>query len=126
MAYRDKGSGGDNQNGDQVVEFTAIRAQCGAHSGAARSTLGRHASRTPCAQMKRISPQFLQGSLAHVYVLDSISTGLARIRLAGSYLTDLMGKEVRGLPASKFSNQPRARSCRTPSSLILMIHQSWG
>jgi hypothetical protein len=27
MTYRDKGSGGDNQNGDQVVEFTAIRAR---------------------------------------------------------------------------------------------------
>jgi hypothetical protein len=43
--------------------------------------------------MKRISPQFLQGSLAHVFVLESISTGLTRIRLAGSYLTDLMEKK---------------------------------
>ena len=47
-----------------------------------------------------IMPQNLQGTLAHVFVVERISTGLARFRIAGTHLNDLIGTDVRGMPIS--------------------------
>ena len=47
-----------------------------------------------------IDPRGMTGSLSHAFVLERISMGLARFRISGSHLTDLLGLEARGMPIS--------------------------
>jgi hypothetical protein len=47
-----------------------------------------------------IEPHGLRDALAHVFLIERIAPGLARFRLAGTHLTQLMGMEVRGMPLS--------------------------
>jgi hypothetical protein len=47
-----------------------------------------------------IDPRGLNGVLGQAFVLERIATGLARFRVAGSHLGELMGLEVRGMPLS--------------------------
>lgn len=49
-----------------------------------------------------IDPRGLTGALENCFVLERIAPGLARLRVAGSHLTDMMGMEVRGMPISAF------------------------
>jgi len=98
MTYRDDSSGA---GGDQIVELTAFRgrnvrpflAQVEAHWEDIRG-------RRLVPSRSEVDPRALQGALAHVFILERISTGLARFRIAGAHLSELMGTEVRGLPAS--------------------------
>lgn len=101
MTYRDDDDGDRDSDGDQIVELTAFRgrnvrpilAQVEAHWENIR--MGRLVpSRT------EVDPRALQGALAHIFVIERISTALARFRITGSHLCDLMGIEVRGLPVS--------------------------
>ena len=45
-----------------------------------------------------INPRGIEDALEYAFILDSVAPGVARFRLAGSHLTDLMGMEVRGMP----------------------------
>ena len=47
-----------------------------------------------------LDPRGIEGALAHAFMLERIAPGVARIRLAGSHLNDLMGMEIRGMPVS--------------------------
>lgn len=47
-----------------------------------------------------IEPHGLRDALAHVFLVERIAPGLARFRLAGTHLTQIMGMEVRGMPLS--------------------------
>lgn len=47
-----------------------------------------------------VDPRGLTGALEHAFVLERIAPGLARFRVAGMHLSDLMGLEVRGMPVS--------------------------
>ncbi len=47
-----------------------------------------------------IDPRGLTGALSHAFVLERIAKGLARFRVSGSHLTDLLGLEARGMPLS--------------------------
>lgn len=49
-----------------------------------------------------IDPRGIEPLLPNAFVAERIAPGLARIRIAGSHLTDLMGMEVRGMPISAF------------------------
>ncbi|MGI9388869.1 MAG: PAS domain-containing protein [Boseongicola sp.] len=51
----------------------------------------------------------LKGALGHVFILERIAKCLARFRLAGSHLNELMGLDVRGMPLSA-TFQPAARA----------------
>lgn len=53
-------------------------------------------------QRSEIDPRGLKGALEYCFVLERIAPGLARMRVAGSHLGDLMGMEVRGMPISSF------------------------
>lgn len=53
-------------------------------------------------QRAEIDPRGLKGALEYCFVLERIAPGLARLRVAGSHLGDLMGMEVRGMPISAF------------------------
>lgn len=53
-----------------------------------------------------IDPRGIEPLLANAFVAERIAPGLARLRIAGSHLTDLMGMEVRGMPLSAFITPP--------------------
>jgi len=55
-----------------------------------------------------IDPRALQHSLPWVLIAERIAPGHARLRVAGSALSDLLGMEVRGMPATIFI-EPAAR-----------------
>jgi len=56
----------------------------------------------PMPLRSEIDPRGLKGALEHCFVLERIAPGIARLRVAGSHLGDLMGMEVRGMPMSSF------------------------
>ena len=58
----------------------------------------RGADLVPCRRL--IEPHGLRDALAHVFLVERIAPGVARFRLAGTHLTQLMGMEVRGMPLS--------------------------
>lgn len=49
-----------------------------------------------------IDPRGIENALEHAFVLERIAPGMARLRIAGSHLGDLMGMEVRGMPLTAF------------------------
>ena len=47
-----------------------------------------------------IDPRGIQRALKHAFILERIAPGMARIRVAGQTLSDLMGMEMQGMPVS--------------------------
>lgn len=60
----------------------------------------RHGAAVP--RRSDIDPRGIEPLLSNAFVAERIAPGLARMRIAGSHLTDLMGMEVRGMPISAF------------------------
>ncbi|MGH1425681.1 MAG: PAS domain-containing protein [Pseudooceanicola sp.] len=56
-----------------------------------------------------IDPRGIERALEFAFIIERIAPGIARLRIAGSHLSDLMGMEVRGMPLSSFF-APSARS----------------
>ncbi len=56
-----------------------------------------------------LDPRGLKGCLHQTMIAEQIAPGLARLRLAGSVFTDIMGMEVRGMPLSALFD-PMARA----------------
>lgn len=74
-----------------------------------------------------IDPRGIEGALTNSFMLERIAPGVARIRLAGSHLNDLMGMEIRGMPLTalvapehrkRFSEQLE-QVFRTPARLVM-------
>ncbi|WP_208348514.1 PAS domain-containing protein [Pseudaestuariivita rosea] len=55
-----------------------------------------------------VDPRGIENSLEYAFILERIAPGLARFRLTGSHLTDLMGMDVRGMPMTSLF-MPEAR-----------------
>ncbi len=49
-----------------------------------------------------VDPRGIERALEFAFVLERIAPGLARFRIAGQHLNDLMGMEVRGMPFTSF------------------------
>lgn len=47
-----------------------------------------------------IDPRGLEGVLGHAFILERITGGLARFRIAGTHLTEIAGLELRQMPLS--------------------------
>ena len=47
-----------------------------------------------------VDPRGIAGTLEHAFVIERVAPGMARFRVAGMHLCDLMGMEVRGMPLS--------------------------
>lgn len=47
-----------------------------------------------------IDPRGIASCLENAFVLERVAVGIARFRLAGIHLTELMGMEIRGMPLS--------------------------
>ena len=45
-----------------------------------------------------VDPRGIEGSLEQAFILEQVAPGVARLRIAGAHLGDLMGMEVRGMP----------------------------
>jgi len=56
-----------------------------------------------------VDPRGIENTLENAFILERIAPGLARFRLAGMHLVELMGMEVRGMPLSSFF-VPEARA----------------
>lgn len=62
-----------------------------------------------------VDPRGIDRALENAFILERIAPGMARFRLAGMHLNDLMGMEVRGMPLTSFF-VPEAR--RTVSDTL--------
>jgi hypothetical protein len=49
-----------------------------------------------------VDPRGIDRALEYAFILERIAPGMARFRLAGMHLNDLMGMEVRGMPITSF------------------------
>lgn len=58
---------------------------------------------------EQINPRGMAGALHQVFMLERMAPGVARFRLAGMEINDLMGMEVRGMPLSALF-EPAARA----------------
>jgi hypothetical protein len=56
-----------------------------------------------------VDPRGIERALEHAFILERIAPQMARFRLAGMHLADLMGMEVRGMPLTSFFT-PAARA----------------
>ncbi|MGJ5619188.1 PAS domain-containing protein [Sulfitobacter sp. MF3-043] len=45
-----------------------------------------------------VDPRGIEAALEYAFILERIAPGIARMRIAGSHLNELMGMEVRGMP----------------------------
>lgn len=59
-------------------------------------------------QRSEIDPRGIERALEYTFVLERIAPGLARFRLNGMHLNDLLGMDVRGMPFTSFFT-PTAR-----------------
>ncbi|SMR71922.1 PAS domain-containing protein [Aliiroseovarius halocynthiae] len=55
-----------------------------------------------CPTRHEVDPRGMAGALHEAFILEKIAPGLARIRLAGQHLNDILDMEVRGMPISVF------------------------
>jgi hypothetical protein len=62
----------------------------------------------PVPLRAEVDPRGIDLALEYAFILERIAPGVARFRLAGMHLNDLMGMEVRGMPLTAFFN-PEAR-----------------
>lgn len=81
-----------------------------------------------------IDPRRIDAVLAETFILQRIAPGLARFRVAGSHLADLMGMDVRGMPLSALIVPARRDAFAdalnavftTPARLHLRLHSPGG
>ena len=52
-----------------------------------------------------IDPRGIESALEYAFILERVAPGVARLRIAGSHLHDLMGMEARGMPLTSFFEQ---------------------
>ena len=81
-----------------------------------------------------VDPRGIDAALENAFVLERVAAGVARLRVAGSHLTSLMGMEVRGMPLTSFfapSDRRRVADAmeemfQTPATLSLRLHAAVG
>tara|TARA_R110000787_G_scaffold33485_8_gene87736 strand:- start:168 stop:854 length:687 start_codon:yes stop_codon:yes gene_type:complete len=77
-----------------------------------------------------IDPRGIESALAHAFILERVAPGVARMRIAGSHLHDLLGMEARGMPVTTFfTPDTRTRIARlleevfqTPATAQVSMH----
>ncbi len=83
-----------------------------------------------------VDPRGIEDALEYAFILECVAPGVARFRLSGMHLNDLMGMEVRGMPVTAMFT-PEARQsvskvisavCAAPqvSQLVLKAERSIG
>ncbi|QJF51229.1 PAS domain-containing protein [Roseobacter ponti] len=77
-----------------------------------------------------IDPRGIEQALEYSFIVERIAPGIARLRIAGSHLSDLMGMEVRGMPLTSFITPGSRRQVsdtleevfETPATCTLQLH----
>ena len=77
-----------------------------------------------------IDPRGIEQALEYSFIVERIAPGIARLRIAGSHLSDLMGMEVRGMPLTAFIAPGSRRQVsdtleevfETPATCTLHLH----
>lgn len=54
----------------------------------------------PMPTRAEVDPRGIAGALAHAFIIERIAPGMARLRLAGHHMGELMGMDLRGMPLS--------------------------
>jgi hypothetical protein len=93
----------DKLNKRNVFEMMDYRADAG-FSAMAQIEAYWEALRGSRLMPKRseIDPRGIETALEYTFVLERMAIGMARLRIAGSHLNNLMGMEVRGMPLTSF------------------------
>lgn len=91
------------ENLHNVVAMTEFRTEIG-YTAISQVEAYWEALRGMRVMPKRseIDPRGIENALEYTFVLERIAPGMARLRIAGSHLSDLMGMEVRGMPLTAF------------------------
>ncbi|WP_299281863.1 PAS domain-containing protein [uncultured Tateyamaria sp.] len=97
-------------NPHTIVAMTEFRAEVG-YSAISQVEAYWEGLRGARLMPKRseIDPRGIETALEYTFVLERIAPGMARIRIAGSHLSDLMGMEVRGMPLTSLITPPCRR-----------------
>lgn len=56
----------------------------------------------PMPMRSEVDPRAIGEALAHAFIAEIVAPGVARLRVAGSHLGDLLGMEARGMPLSVY------------------------
>ena len=102
MSYFGKGGRGDAAEPGSAVSRFAMLSQVRAYWEGLR-----HGGDLP--RRDEIDPRGIAGALENTFLLERVAPGIARFRLAGMQLHDLMGMDVRGMPLSSLID-PAARN----------------
>ncbi len=118
-------------NSDKVINFQRFRSVKSApalRQAEAYWTALRDGNSIP--RRTQIDPRGLENLLEYAFIIERIAPGIARFRLAGQHLTQLIGMEVRGMPMSAlFTSRSRPnvgaaleQVFDTPSIVDLTLH----
>lgn len=77
-----------------------------------------------------IDPRGIEQALEFSFIVERVAPGIARLRIAGSHLSDLMGMEVRGMPLTAFFTPGSRRQLsdtleevfETPAACTVTLH----
>ena len=97
----------DDFGRDTVVPFAQTRSCMRFHSiSVVRAYWEALRAGREVPYRSEIDPRGIESALEHTFVLERIAPRIARFRLAGVHLCDLMGMEVRGMPVTAFFAPP--------------------
>jgi hypothetical protein len=97
-------------NSSEIQHNVSSMSKHQSHSGSAALSLVEaywDALRAGREMPKRseIDPRGIESALEHAFILERVAPGVARMRIAGSHLHDIMGMEARGMPITAFFEQ---------------------
>ena len=92
-----------SQNAQNVISMSDYQPETG-YGAVAQVEAYWEALRAGRLLPKRseVDPRGIELALENAFILERIAPGVARLRVAGSHLNDLMGMEVRGMPLTAF------------------------
>lgn len=93
------------------------------------TALAARAHPDPVPARSAIDPRGIESALGNAFILERVAPGVARFRLAGSHLSDLMGMMVRGMPltalflpdAREAAAQALERGFSAPARVTLLL-----
>lgn len=65
-----------------------------------------------------INPRGIEAALPNAFILERVAPGIARFRLAGGHLCDLMGMDVRGMPITTMMDVDARVALVTPLEAV--------
>jgi len=100
MAISFFGGGKDGSRDSGAARFSSQPTQPSAMLAEVRAYWEALRDGPTLPRRARIDPRGIAGALEGAFIVERIAPGIARFRLAGMALVDLMGMEVRGMPLS--------------------------